>query len=118
LLGFIGFRFPCLRYRGSSGLTGLLFFRTEDATVEIAVSEGEVRAIIGWQKNAELACDEIGGVIGAEFADKDVFREERTARLNGDEGKDGGNEERQERDGAFHGWILCAGLNWLMRGRS
>ena len=54
LLGFIGFRFPCLRYRGSSGLTGLLFFRTEDATVEIAVSEGEVRAIIGWQKNACL----------------------------------------------------------------
>jgi hypothetical protein len=71
-----------------------LLFGVEGTAVEVSIGDGEVNAIVCGQKDAELACSEIGGVIGAEFSHEDVLGEERAARMDGDEGKDGGNCER------------------------
>jgi len=88
---------------GLDGLKRLLFFRVEDAAIEVPVCEGEVGAVVGCQQDAEFACKEFGGVIGTQFAHEDVLRKEWAACLDRDEWKDGGDREGQEREGPFHG---------------
>jgi hypothetical protein len=116
--GVLRFDCPNLLLWRVCGAVRFLLFGVEGTAVEVSIGDGEVNAIVCGQKDAKLACNEIGGVIGAEFSHEDVFREGRAACLYGDEGKDGGNCERQEGDGPFHCWILWAKLSSVMSGRS